>query len=388
MLSVSLNLATIVESMTEQSLNYQNDISRLVRLGLQNKHEDFRMYASRLVRRYRLKDPKLSGELNSILREETAVNASSSFDERGVLRRLKPGLSIMPRQAVQVEEPLLNDSVRQRIDDLLSERRNASVLTGNGLSPVSAAIFTGPPGVGKTMTAVWIADRLRMPIFRLDLADLIGSHLGETGGNLKAAFRQIREQPGILFLDEIDAVAKTRSDDSDIGEMKRLVTVLLQELDYRDASSLILAATNNVELIDPAVWRRFEMRIDFPMPDRRQIAMALKSDFEKADDDVLLPSSWIDLLSMLLEGKSFSEVRTDTASIRKKSILEQRPLQGAILEFARRSTGELSHKQRIDVAVSLAECSDMSQREIAEITGVTRQTIRNRTRKHIGKGTS
>lgn len=346
------------------------------------------MYASRLVRRYRLKDPKLSGELNSILREETAVNASSSFDERGVLRRLKPGLSIMPRQAVQVEEPLLNDSVRQRIDDLLSERRNASVLTGNGLSPVSAAIFTGPPGVGKTMTAVWIADRLRMPIFRLDLADLIGSHLGETGGNLKAAFRQIREQPGILFLDEIDAVAKTRSDDSDIGEMKRLVTVLLQELDYRDASSLILAATNNVELIDPAVWRRFEMRIDFPMPDRRQIAMALKSDFEKADDDVLLPSSWIDLLSMLLEGKSFSEVRTDTASIRKKSILEQRPLQGAILEFARRSTGELSHKQRIDVAVSLAECSDMSQREIAEITGVTRQTIRNRTRKHIGKGTS
>lgn len=385
-MSVSLNIATIVESMAEQYLNYQNDISRLVRLGLQNKHEDFRMYAARLVRSYRLKDPKLSGELNSILREETAVNAGSAFDERSILRHLKPGVSIMPRQTVEVEEPLLNDSVRQRIDDLLSERRNASLLTGNGLPPVSAAIFTGPPGVGKTMTAVWIADKLKMPIFRLDLADLIGSHLGETGGNLKAAFRQIREQPGILFLDEIDAVAKTRSDDSDIGEMKRLVTVLLQELDYRDVSSLILAATNNVELIDPAVWRRFEMRIDFPMPDRRQIALALGRDLKKANADVSLSSPWIDLLSLLLEGKSFSEVRTDTASIRKKSILEKRPLQGAILEFARRTTSELPHKQRIDVAVSLTECSGLSQREIAEITGVTRQTIRNRTSKHTVGG--
>jgi SpoVK/Ycf46/Vps4 family AAA+-type ATPase len=374
--------------MAEQSLNYQNEISRLVRLGLQNKHEDFRMYASRLVRRYRLKDPKLSGELNSILREETAVNAGSAFDEKSVLRRLKPGVSVMPCQAIEVEEPLLNDPVRRRIDDLLSERRNASVLTGNGLSPVSAAIFTGPPGVGKTMTAMWIADQLKMPIFRLDLADLIGSHLGETGGNLKAAFRQIRERPGILFLDEIDAVAKTRSDDSDIGEMKRLVTVLLQELDFRDASSLILAATNNVELIDPAVWRRFEMRIDFPMPDCRQIALALGRDFKKADADVVLSSQWIGLLSLLLEGKSFSEVRTDTASIRKKSILEKRPLQDAILEFARRTMSELPHKQRIDVAVSLTECSGLSQREIAEITGVTRQTIRNRTSKHAGGGTS
>jgi SpoVK/Ycf46/Vps4 family AAA+-type ATPase len=346
------------------------------------------MYAARLVRRYRLKDPKLSGELNSILHEETAVNVSSAFDERSVFRFLKPGISNMPRQTVAVEEPLLNDPVRQRIDDLLDERRNVSMLANNGLVPVSAAIFTGPPGVGKTMTAVWIADQLRMPIFRLDLADLIGSHLGETGGNLKAAFRQIRERPGILFLDEIDAVAKTRSDDSDIGEMKRLVTVLLQELDYRDVSSLVLAATNNVELIDPAVWRRFEMRIDFPMPDRRQIALALIRDFGKAGADVSLSSSWISLLSLLLEDKSFSEVRTDTASIRKKSVLEQRPLQDAILEFARRTTGELPHKQRIDVAVSLAECSGLSQREIAEITGVTRQTIRNRTGKRTGRGTS
>lgn len=367
----------------EQYSEFKKEIAQLVKFELEGKPNDFRMYVSRLVRKYRVSDTPFSKELESLLHSTTAFKAAPIRDaNREVyLTGKSPVLPVGQRPDAEKKEPLLPEWIAKQIEEMLEEREKVRILACNGLVPTSTAIFTGPPGVGKTMTARWIAARLGLPMYRLDLAEAIGSHLGESGGNIKAAFSKVRDTPGILFLDEIDAIAKTRSDDSDIGEMKRVVTVLLQELDDRNPASLILAATNNAALIDPAVWRRFEMRIDFPMPDTEQITQVLGEDLGPSSNLGELPVKWITALSVVMRGMSFSEVRSVAMRIKKRCVLEQCPMEDAASEYVRGNMGGLSHAQRIDLAVALVKTGAVTQRLACEMTGVSRQTIRRR----IGK---
>ena len=150
----------------------------------------------------------------------------------------------------------------------------------------------GPPGVGKTLTARWLAAQLKVPLYVLDLTAVMSSLLGKSG-NLRAAIDFAKREPCVLLLDEIDAIAKRRSDDSDVGELKRLVTVILQEVDEWPASSVLLAATNHPELIDPALWRRFDLVVQFKTPDEQAVKEAIKRFL--GPDYALLPvgsTSW------------------------------------------------------------------------------------------------
>lgn len=361
----------------------KNKIIQLVRFGLDGKSNDFRMYVSRLVRKYRVSDAAFSKELESLLHSTAAPETAST---RGVSREVRltgnpPVLYMGQLPDVEVDKPLLPEWIAKQIEEMLEEREKAHILASNGLAPTSTAIFTGPPGVGKTMTAQWIARRLGLPMYRLDLAEAIGSHLGETGSNLKAAFSKIRDTPGILFLDEIDAIAKTRSDDSDIGEMKRVVTVLLQELDDRNPASLILAATNNAPLIDPAVWRRFEVRIDFPMPDTEQISQMLEKELDTPGNLGGVSATWITALGLALRGVSFSEVKSTAMRIKKRVVLGQCSMEDAAIEYVRENADRLNHAQRIALAVTLVETGTVTQRLASDMTGVSRQTIRRRIEK-------
>lgn len=357
----------------------KKDIARLVRFGLGGQMNDFRMYVSRLIRKYRVSDTSFSRELEYLLRPMTASDRALSQD---LTREVRPSMKAPVRHVKQeddAEKPLLPQRIAKKIEVMLKEHEQAQVLAANGLAPTSTAIFTGPPGVGKTMTAEWIASRLGLPMYKLSIAETIGGHLGESGNNIQAAFAKVRETAGILFLDEIDAIAKTRSDDSDIGEMKRVVTVLLQQLDDKNPESLILAATNNASLIDPAIWRRFELRIDFPMPDESQVIQVLRDDLGKSDNAGVIPDQWIEALGITLKGMPFSEVRVAAMHIRKLCVLEGCSLKDATIGYIRENTEKLTHAQRIDLAVALVNTSEVTQRAASEMTGVSRQTIRRRT---------
>jgi SpoVK/Ycf46/Vps4 family AAA+-type ATPase len=156
---------------------------------------------------------------------------------------------------------LLSVDLEETLSQLIQERRQTERLASMGLSPTRSAIFVGPPGVGKTLTARWLASQLGVPLYVLDLTAVMSSLLGRSGTNLRAALDFAKRSPCVLLLDEIDAIAKRRSDDTDVGELKRLVTVILQEVDEWPATGLLLAATNHSELIDPALWRRFDLVI-------------------------------------------------------------------------------------------------------------------------------
>jgi len=170
-----------------------------------------------------------------------------------------------------LDDVVLKPASRALLEELVREYRSASVLHAHGLRPRSRALFIGPPGTGKSLTAEALAGELGLPLLTVDIATVVSSFLGETSRNLAAIFSFCSRGSWVVLFDEFDALAKERSDESEHGELKRVVTAFLQLLDGFDGRSLILAASNHPGLMDDAVWRRFDEVIEFRCPTQAEI---------------------------------------------------------------------------------------------------------------------
>jgi SpoVK/Ycf46/Vps4 family AAA+-type ATPase len=273
-------------------------------------------------------------------------------------------------------QPLLSLDLEESFSQIIQERKQSERLAALGLLPTRSAIFVGKPGVGKTLTARWLASKLGLPLYVLDLTTVMSSLLGKTGSNLRAALDFSKQAPCVLLLDEIDAIAKKRNDDTDIGELKRLVTVMLQEVDEWPPSGLLLAATNHPELIDPALWRRFDLVIEFKLPAITQIKEAV---IQFLGPDLPVFKRWVDILVLIFSGESFSDIERSIQRFRRTLALSDASDSDVIEELVKTKALTLEHQQRIDVAVELANKTKISQHKISEITGVSRDTIRKYT---------
>jgi SpoVK/Ycf46/Vps4 family AAA+-type ATPase len=217
---------------------------------------------------------------------------------------------------------------------------------------------------------------LGVPLYVLDLTAVMSSLLGRSGSNLRAALDFAKRTPCVLLLDEIDAIAKRRSDDTDVGELKRLVTVILQEVDEWPATGLLLAATNHADLIDPALWRRFDLVINFKTPEMPAVKAAIK---RFLGPDYALFGRWIDILTFAFNGESFSDIERDLQRFRRAVALGTASDADLIEEFIKSRALVLDRQPRIDMAVLLAKQTRLSQHTISDITGVSRDTIRKYT---------
>jgi len=359
----------------------------VVRLALSASSEDVRLFVARLVRKYRSSDPELAKQMDLSLRTkaprashplrkltpppfEAATHPALPVDDESQLALFRT-FADFPHDA----PPLLAGDVQHTLAQLISERRQPERLHAIGLSPTRSAIFVGPPGVGKTLTARWLAAQLGVPLFVLNLAAVMSSLLGRSGSNVRAALDFAKATPCVVLLDEIDAIAKKRSDEMDVGELKRLVTVILQEVDEWPSSGLLLAATNHRTLIDPALWRRFDLVVDFKMPD--------ESATKDAVARFLGPSKaqfgpWIDVLAHTFEGASFSDIEHDLQRLRRAVALGANPEEALVVEVVKPRALAMPQPARIELSVLLAERTHLSQRTVWEITGVSRDTIRRR----------
>ena len=173
-------------------------------------------------------------------------------------------------EPTEILDPILDEYVRLQLNDFIEERRQIDKFLDEGIVPPNSILLSGAPGVGKTYIAQWISHQLSLPLFTLDLASSISSYLGRSGQNIKSIFDYATSQPSILLLDELDAIAKRRDDASDLGELKRLVNVLLKELESCPSSCIIIGATNHPELLDKAIWRRFDRTLKVPMPEENE----------------------------------------------------------------------------------------------------------------------
>ena len=268
-------------------------------------------------------------------------------------------------------EPVYDTRTWAAVRQVAREREQSERLAQAGVDPTRSVLFTGPPGVGKTLAAKWIARELGQPLAILDLSAVMSSFLGRTGSNVRAVLDFARDHNCILLLDELDAVAKRRDDTSEIGELKRLVTVLLQEIDEWPPSCLLLAATNHAKLLDPAVWRRFEVVVEFPLPEPEVVAAVLRDHL-----DLNSISPWPAVLSRALAGSSFSDAFQAASLARRVSALDGCSVETALERVLHDLVKSLNGTRRRQLAVSLAVDGVVSQRRVSAITGVSRDTIR------------
>lgn len=355
-----------------------DEIVHIARLALAGRPQDVQTYIRRLARRYQGDLPAVAAQLTELLQEaptrqsplrrEAAAPVPVDLESRLQLLRIEdaPTLEV---------EPIWETGVKHSLDQILAERKRDEELFKHGLSPTRSIIFTGPPGVGKTLAARWIARELHRPLLTLDLSAVMSSFLGRTGANVRHVLDYAKGVNGVLLLDEIDSIAKRRDDATDVGELKRLVTVLLQEIDDWPATGLLIAATNHADLLDPAVWRRFEMRVEFPMPTDAAVRQAIETFLGSSK----ATGTWSNVLAITLRGLSFSDIERELMLARRAAITRDIPLGDALCHVVQSRIEPLARRERGQIAMWMTEAG-ISQRQVHELTGVSRDTIRKKTK--------
>ena len=169
-------------------------------------------------------------------------------------------------------EVILSKRNADKLDSFILSYKNADKLNDLGIGVSNTLLLYGPPGCGKTKCAYLIAKQLNLPLVIARLDSLISSYLGTTAKNIRNLFEFAQKIPCVLFLDEFDAIAKARDDNNELGELKRVVNSLLQNVDSMSKDSLLLAATNHQQLLDSAVWRRFDYKLEIELPDKEAIS--------------------------------------------------------------------------------------------------------------------
>ena len=170
-----------------------------------------------------------------------------------------------------IDHLYLNSKIRSACDELLEEQRCADVLRAHGMEPRHRLLLAGPPGNGKTSLAEALAYELALPLFTVRYDAVVTSYLGETAQRLRRLFDFVRTEPCVLFFDEFDAIARERGEIHETGEIKRVVTTLLLQLDDLPSYCVVICATNHPELLDRATWRRFEFRLELGHPTSKQM---------------------------------------------------------------------------------------------------------------------
>lgn len=169
-------------------------------------------------------------------------------------------------------EVILSKRNTDKLDSFILSYKNSDKLNDLGIGVSNTLLLYGPPGCGKTKCAYLIAKQLNLPLVIARLDSLISSYLGTTAKNIRNLFEFAQKIPCVLFLDEFDAIAKARDDNNELGELKRVVNSLLQNVDSMSKDSLLLAATNHQQLLDSAVWRRFDYKLEIELPDKEAIS--------------------------------------------------------------------------------------------------------------------
>lgn len=234
----------------------------------------------------------------------------------------------------RLEDLLLPEACERACRELVEEQQRASLLRAHGLEPRHRVLLVGPPGNGKTSLAEAIAEALAVPFFVVRYDAVIGSFLGETASRLRRVFDYARTTPCVLFFDEFDAIGKERGDVHETGEIKRVVTSLLMQVDDLPSYTVVVAASNHSELLDRAAWRRFQLRLTLPAPNRDRIRRYVEAFAERLAEPL---GTSAETIAKSLGRVSYAEVEEFCEDIRRRWTLStgEHSLKGIVAQRLR-----------------------------------------------------
>ena len=265
-----------------------------------------------------------------------AISSLLKDNEETTLRFLAPLNSDLAEFVLESSDSfrlcnlVVSDIIKSRIERILKEYRQREILYKNGLHNRSKGLLTGPSGTGKTMTASILANELHLPLYIVRLEKVITKYMGESSLKLGKVFELISKVRGVYLFDEFDAIGSQRRNDNEVGEMRRILNTFLQLLERENSESLIIAATNNPNVLDVALRRRFDDVIAYELPDDiqiRKLVVAHINGFMNKDIDTVKTLS-------LLRCRSHAEICLICADALKEAILSDKPLTQEMLENA------------------------------------------------------
>ncbi len=294
----------------------------LIKYGLINDSVSFRKATEAICAEERSKQHTvLASKIEEMLKDfkKPAQRNTSTSPILVPNGRNSSELCIEKQPQIRLDHLILPESVLETCQKMINEQNRADLLRSYGVEPRNKILLVGPPGNGKTSLAEAIAESLMIPYLTVRYESLIGSYLGETASRLSKLFDYAKTRECVLFFDEFETIGKERGDTHETGEIKRVVSSLLMQIDSLPSYVIAIAATNHASLLDKAAWRRFQIRLELPKPNKGNLETFYRK-FEKEHNFSfgILPST----LAKKTLGVSYSEAEEIALSVFRQYILE------------------------------------------------------------------
>lgn len=230
------------------------------------------------------------------------------------------GLLTVGYPKLRLSDMVLESGIRSKLERVLLEQRQEGRLREHGLSARRNLLLIGPPGTGKTMTAAALAGELKLPLFTILLDGLITKYMGETAAKLRLIFDSIQKTKGVYLFDEFDAIGSKRTAQNDVGEIRRVLNSFLQFVEQEDSEGLVVAATNHIDLLDRALFRRFDDVIEYSLPNEERATEVMKERLATLETKGI---KWKEVVSAS-QGLSYAELIRACGDAAKEVVLHNK----------------------------------------------------------------